>query len=180
MAQSPLPSCVASLTTSLSLLESSIGILHEGVQDFPRLANVLQTTRHFEITSESQIESAQSQIRGEIEPEVSRLLDRVENYLDRLERRERALIARRELLEGRIREPRHRNSSGFGMGMGMMRRTPGTPMGTPLAGGGDSKGTEEQWRMLNQKKERLAFAVERLGLQARQKERQLRKSMAAT
>ncbi len=70
-----------------------------------------------------------------------------------------------------MREPRMRNS-----GLAMRRQGVGTPgKGTT----GDDAKTEERLRALNQKRERLAFAVERLGLQARQKERQLRKSMAA-
>jgi hypothetical protein len=42
---SPLGGCVASLRNSMQLLDSSINILDDGVNDFPRLAKVLQTTR---------------------------------------------------------------------------------------------------------------------------------------
>ena len=42
---SPLEGCVGSLRNSMQLLGSSINILAEGVNDFPRLAKVLQTTR---------------------------------------------------------------------------------------------------------------------------------------
>jgi hypothetical protein len=42
---SPLEGCVGSLRSSMQLLDSSINILAEGVNDFPRLAKVLQTTR---------------------------------------------------------------------------------------------------------------------------------------
>lgn len=46
---SPAPSnycdCVASLRTSLSLLESSVDTLGAGVSDFPRLGSVLKTVR---------------------------------------------------------------------------------------------------------------------------------------
>jgi DASH complex subunit SPC19 len=45
MAQTPLAACVDSLGASVALLHSSISILDEGTQDFPRLATVLQTTR---------------------------------------------------------------------------------------------------------------------------------------
>ena len=41
----PLAGCVASLQSSISLLTSSISILDTGVNDFPRLAKVLETTR---------------------------------------------------------------------------------------------------------------------------------------
>ncbi len=45
MAQSPLAACVDSLGASVALLQSSIAILDDGTQDFPRLTTVLQTTR---------------------------------------------------------------------------------------------------------------------------------------
>ena len=41
----PLSGCVNSLQSSISLLGSSIAILDSGVNDFPRLSKVLQTTR---------------------------------------------------------------------------------------------------------------------------------------
>lgn len=41
----PLGSCVSSLRSTNALLSSSISILDSGVNDFPRLAKVLQTTR---------------------------------------------------------------------------------------------------------------------------------------
>jgi DASH complex subunit SPC19 len=40
-----LQGCVSSLRTGMQLLESSINILDSGVNDYPRLAKVLQTTR---------------------------------------------------------------------------------------------------------------------------------------
>lgn len=42
---SALEGCVSSLRTSMQLLDSSINILDSGVNDYPRLAKVLQTTR---------------------------------------------------------------------------------------------------------------------------------------
>lgn len=43
--QSALQGCVTSLRSSMQLLESSINILDSGVNDYPRLGKVLQTTR---------------------------------------------------------------------------------------------------------------------------------------
>ena len=53
-----------------------------------------------------------------------------------------------------------------------------------MAGGGSSSTAgapleELKMKQMRQKKERLSYAVERLTLQAQQKERELRKSMAA-
>jgi hypothetical protein len=44
-ASTALQGCVTSLRTSMQLLESSINILDTGVNDYPRLTRVLQTTR---------------------------------------------------------------------------------------------------------------------------------------
>ncbi|CAK1359714.1 DASH complex subunit SPC19 [Cercospora beticola] len=165
-AHNALNGCVASLRSSMQLLESSINILDSGVNDYPRLAKVLQTTRHFELVSEHDLTTAQSTLLSEIQPEVSNLLARVETYLDKLERREKSLMAKAELQEGRLAQP-SRASSGSK-----------SPARRPAAGG---LGNMEEMKMqqLRQKKERLSYAVGRLELQASQRQRQLRKSMAA-
>ena len=241
---SPLPACVASLRSSLSLLESSTAIVGEGVQDFQRMGEVLAVTRvgpmdtdhyphpppphppsspwapssgppgppsgdavslhttaqtppytrkallntlclfrqHFEVTSESQLVAAQEQVRGEIEPEVARLLDRVDGHLDRLARREDALIARTELLQGRVGDgaaaAAKAGSSALGKAWGKGKGKGNATVPTASAETPRDHRIEERLRALRQKKERLAFAVERLSLQAGQRERQLRKSMA--
>jgi DASH complex subunit SPC19 len=51
--------------------------------------------------------------------------------------------------------------------------------GLSTAGSFGKGGNAEKLRQLRQKKERLEYAVERLSLQAQQKERQLRMSIAA-
>lgn len=94
----------------------------------------------------------------------------MEQHLDKLERREKSLIAKAELQEGRLSQP---SRSSYG--------TAAAARGSG-AGGGDgglSKGEELRMQQLRQKKERLSYAVSRLELQAGQRERQLRKSMAA-
>ncbi|KAK4495436.1 hypothetical protein PRZ48_013767 [Zasmidium cellare] len=146
----------------MQLLESSINIVDSGVSDYPRLGKVLQTTRHFELVSEHDLTTAQSTLLSEIQPEVTNLLARVETYLDKLERREKSLIAKAELQEGRLAQPSRASQGG---------KSPARN-----AGGG---GLEElKMQQLRQKKERLSYAVGRLELQASQRQRQLRKSMA--
>lgn len=96
---------------------------------------------------------------------MSNLLSRVETYLDKLERREKSLIAKAELQEGRLQQP--------------SRASQGAK--SPRMKGGASgldKLEELKYQQLKQKKERLSYAVERLELQANQRQRQLRKSMA--
>ncbi|KAF6233647.1 hypothetical protein HO173_008204 [Letharia columbiana] len=166
----PLASCVSSLRSTNALLSSSISILDSGVNDFPRLAKVLQTTRHFELLPEPTLQSAQSSLLASLTPEVASLLSRVESHLDKLARREQALIARCELLEGRIGEGRA--SMGGARGSGAGERS-------SVGINGDGSREALRLKQLRGKKERLGYAVERLVLQAQQRERQLRMSVAA-
>ncbi|MCJ1291091.1 hypothetical protein MMC34_002634 [Xylographa carneopallida] len=182
----PLSGCVTSLQSSISLLGSSISILDSGVNDFPRLAKVLQTTRHFELLPESHLQAAQASLLASITPELSSLLHRVETHLDKLARREQALIAKYELQEGRLSSNR-----GSGVEQSKYRSAQSRgQFGKTEGRSGDDEGGEEEdeleqgreqlrLKQMRQKKERLSYAVERLTLQAQQKERQLRMSMAA-
>jgi DASH complex subunit SPC19 len=171
----------------MQLLDSSISILDSGTSDFPRLARVLQATRvgtislffnshyksstdtmqHFELVSEPELQNAQSALLSEIQPEVESMLDRVAVYLDKLQRREESLIAKCELQEGRLssRHPQQqyhpRNTAHSSSSHAAVN-----PM------------EELKQQQLRQKKDRLSYAVGRLELQANQRERQLRKSMA--
>ncbi|TKA70014.1 hypothetical protein B0A55_07037 [Friedmanniomyces simplex] len=177
-----LQGCVASLRSSMHLLDSSITILDSGVSDYPRLAKVLQTTRHFELVSSQDLSTAQATLLSEIEPEVSTLLSRVETHLDKLERREQSLIAKAELQEGRLsRTSASRNSSGArgSAGAGRQSNTAAAANISAASTAGLSALEEVKLQQLRQKKERLSYAVSRLELQAGQRERQLRKSMAA-
>ena len=196
-----LSGCVSSLQSSIALLDSSIQILDAGVHDFPRLSNTLQTTRvrispspslhrlshplplrlartltphqHFELLPESTLQSAQAALLASITPEIQRLLARVETHLDRLARREQALVAKAALLAGRLGAPAGRPGRGAPTGGGAP-----ADAGPGVATDVELDRAALRMKQLRQKKERLSFAVERLELQARQKERQLRMSMA--
>ncbi|KAI9819181.1 MAG: hypothetical protein M1827_007337 [Pycnora praestabilis] len=165
---SSLSGCVASLKNSMQLLDSSISILDSGVSDFPRLAKVLQTTRHFELLPEYTLQTAQSSLLASITPEVTQLLSRASTHLDKLSRREQSLIARCELQEGRLGQQGGQRTSAHA------RQRSKSSIARASQGGKETK-----LRALRQKKERLSYAVERLTLQAQQKERQLRLSVAA-
>ena len=105
---------------------------------------------------------------------MNSFLSKVESHLDRLSRREQALIARSELLEGRIGEGRASSMGARGSG--------GLNVNVTMSGGGGDGGKSREALRLKQlrgKKERLGYAVERLVLQAQQKERLLRNSVAA-
>ncbi len=120
--------------------------------------------------SEHDLVTAQSSLLSEIQPEVNNLLSRVEIYLDKLERREQSLIAKAELQEGRLSQP---SRASYGT------KSPAAKDAAAGASAGLSTVEEMKLQQLRQKKERLSYAVSRLELQAAQRQRQLRKSMAA-
>ncbi|KAF8242511.1 DASH complex, subunit Spc19 [Wilcoxina mikolae CBS 423.85] len=153
-----LAGCVASLQGSSRLLDSSISILHSGVRDLPRTRQVMQISRHFELISEPALFAAQNALADEIGPEVEHLLRRVEEHLAKLERREKGLISRSELMEGRIHQNQPRRS-------------------VISAPEGGNEARAERLRLLRNKRERLEHTLERLSLQATHKERQLRMSL---
>ena len=161
---------VTSLRSSLSLLESSISILDEGVSDFPRLCKVLQTQQHFELLPEPTLREAQKTLVDEITPAIGQLLSTAESCVDQLARKEEGLQARCELLEGRLSHGRRNSSLSGGKS-----RTESSAWGQQ---GAQTDAKLLEMKRLRQKKERLQYAVERLELQSKQRERELRKSMA--
>ena len=87
-----------------------------------------------------------------------------------MERRQQALIARSELLEGRL--------DGNEKGAGLRKQRSLDKLVKTAGVGGEEKALK--LKALRSKKERLGYAVERLGLQSQQRQRQLRMSVAAT
>jgi len=187
-----LSTSVSSLQSSLQLLDSSINILDQGVNDFPRLCKVLQTTRvrtqraqslrailltnynlkHFELLPEPTLHAAQQSLLDEITPSITHLLTLASNHIDRLSRREESLRAKAELQEGRLS---HRRSSTTA-GSTSRQRSLSRGARKSEAGAGNEA---LEFKRLEQKKARLKYAVDRLELQSKQRERELRKSMAA-
>lgn len=127
------------------------------------------TPQHFELISEPDLHAAQSALLSEIRPEVENLLTRVANYLDKLERREQSLIAKHDLNDGRLGRDSSSGESAFAAKSGEGRS----------AGRAMSAVQEVKYKQLRAKKQRLSYAVETLEMQAKQRERQLRMSMAA-
>lgn len=123
--------------------------------------------QHFELVSAHSLQQAQAALLAEIEPEVASLLNRVSVHLDRLERREQSLIAKCDLNEGRLSHERERARGSTPKPTSDDLRPEAIPV------------EEIKIQRLRQKKERLSYAVDRLTLQAHQRERQLRMSMAA-
>ena len=149
---------------------------------------------------------AQSSLLGTLTPEIEGLFDRIERELEKMARREQALIARCELQEGRLSSRASLASSSKnnreGGRAGKVAKADGARSDRGRedeeGGGyasGEGVGTEDEeeaeeeesveqgrealrLKQMRQKKERLSYAVERLTLQAQQRERQLRMSMA--
>lgn len=160
---------VSSLRASLTLLDSSIAILDEGVSDFPRLRKVLQTQQHFELVPETTLRAAQQSLAEEVSPAIEQLLSTAETYVDQLARREQSLKARYELLEGRFGSARNSSSN---------QRSDRRSVPYPSRSSAASDTKSAQIKKLQQKKDQLQFTIEKLELQSKQKERELRKSMA--
>lgn len=177
---------VLTLRQSVSTMSSSLSILSTGIADFPRMKTVLSSMRHYELIPSSTLKVAHESLHGELGPAIEELLRRVEAEVGvggRLERREEGLKARYGLLEGRMGDERRgRRDDGYDeAGTEEVEQeevfSKTASRRKSLIGGDDM---ETKLRMLQQKKERLAYAVERLTLQSQQKQRQLRMSVAAT
>ena len=96
-----------------------------------------------------------------------------------MSRREQGLIAKADLQEGRLSNPAQQHTGGSSSRPGSRSRQQSTAgASSSTAGGGLSNLEALKMSQLRQKKERLSYAVGRLELQAGQRERQLRKSMA--
>lgn len=122
--------------------------------------------QHFELLPEPTVREAQQALLDEITPSIAHLLSLASNHVEKLSRREQGLKAKCELQEGRLSSDEPRKSSR-------------SQSSAALRGRGSGNAAKAmELRRLVQKKERLQYTVERLELQGRQRERQLRKSMA--
>lgn len=126
--------------------------------------------QHYELLPESSLVSAQSSLLSELTPELDSLLSRVETYLDKLQRREAAMVAKYELQAGRLSSRRKSDAAPVDdNGEGAYGSKPSAL---------DLDGREAlKLKQIRQKKDRLSYAVDRLTLQAQQKERQLRQTV---
>lgn len=122
--------------------------------------------QHFELLPEPTVREAQQALLDEITPSIAHLLSLASSHVEKLSRREEGLKAKRMLQEGRLSSDEPRKSSR-------------SQSSAALRGRGSGNAAKAmELRRLVQKKERLQYTVERLELQGRQRERQLRKSMA--
>ncbi|ROT39234.1 hypothetical protein SODALDRAFT_330800 [Sodiomyces alkalinus F11] len=169
--------CVSSLTHSLSFLTSAVQTLESATSDLPRLATVLQTTRHYELIPSARLAAAEASLRDEIGPSIALLLDRAEAQVDRRDRRIETLKARSDLLAGRLAAG-DSESTATAHGSGSRSR----PKSAAAAGAGERRHTLAgerglKARAVRSRKEGLKYSVERLELEVSQKERELRKRL---
>jgi DASH complex subunit SPC19 len=92
-----------------------------------------------------------------------------------MSRREQSLLAKAELQEGRLSNP---SQAGRQSSRGAAGAAGAGNASSHASTGGLSSLEQLKISQLRQKKERLSYAVGRLEMQAGQRERQLRKSMA--
>ncbi|KAJ6264169.1 hypothetical protein Dda_0311 [Drechslerella dactyloides] len=129
--------------------------------------------QHFELVSQGDLQTAQSLLSSTIAPEADRLLKETEKHIHRLELKERKLIADSELLETRIANSLKK--SGAPGGNAGQKHAATVPTPGPNE---DEAMNVEKLKKLKAQRQRLAYAVERLELEKRQKEMQLKKNMS--
>ncbi|KAK6496401.1 hypothetical protein TWF481_002421 [Arthrobotrys musiformis] len=165
-----LSGCVASLMLSTETLQSTIDTLSTAVEDYPRVSKILSSNRHFELISAGELATAQHLLSSTIQPETDRLLRETEKAIHKLALKERKLIADAELLETRIAnslkkpvevvqyvEPKEEEEEEDAK---------------------EEARSEEVLRKLKAQRQRLAYAVERMELEKRQKEMLVKKSLS--
>jgi len=126
--------------------------------------------QHFELTSNDDILEAQNALASEIGPEVEKLLNLTEQYVAKLERRERGLVSKAELQEGRLTNFKARMAARDNRS-GNVDRADRRTLGS---GGNTSEANREKLKMLKAKKQRIQYAVERLEMEGKQKTRQMK------
>lgn len=133
------------------------------------------SVQHFELLPEPTLKEAQQSLLDEITPSIAHLLSLASNHVEKLARREQGLKAKCDLQEGRLSSNTENKASAS------RNQSQSSAAGRGQLAGSSSNAASKalELRRLVQKKERLKYAVDRLELQSTQRERQLRKSMAA-
>ncbi|OAA60235.1 mitotic spindle biogenesis protein [Niveomyces insectorum RCEF 264] len=155
--------CVASLSTALGRLESSVTTLDAGVADLPRFGRVLKTVRHYELLPQPTLAAAEASLQNEIGPAVAALLDRAAHQIARQARRIATLQARAALQAGRLD--------------GAERSAPPKRGATTVAGAAAASSDPLRARMVRQRREQLKYSIARLEREVAQKERELRQQL---
>ncbi|KAK6341892.1 hypothetical protein TWF730_001378 [Orbilia blumenaviensis] len=173
-----LSGCVASLTLSTETLQSTIDTLSASVEDYPRVCKILSSNRHFEVISARELQTAQTLLSETIQPETDRLLRETEKAVHKLELKERKLIADAELLETRIANSLKTKASAAAAAEAARKAEIKEEEEREDENEKETAKNEEVLRRLKAQRQRLAYAVERLELEKRQKEMLVKKSLS--
>ncbi|KAI8575961.1 hypothetical protein K450DRAFT_259174 [Umbelopsis ramanniana AG] len=84
---------VEKLSLTLSALQGSVELLQPTTKDFTRLKHVMSFQRQYDLVSEKDIKSAQSQIAQDIRPQIDTLLSEAESVMAKLLSEEQTLEA---------------------------------------------------------------------------------------
>jgi DASH complex subunit SPC19 len=157
--------CVAAMRQSLAHLDTTVTVLDAGVADLPRVGGVLAAVRHYELIPQPTLQAAEASLRDEIGPSIVLLLDRAERQLDRLARRVDTLKARSELQAGRLASTSSSAAAATTTTTGGVKRKAGNRL---------ARADEARFkaRALRARKDALLYSIQRLELEALQKERE--------
>jgi DASH complex subunit SPC19 len=121
--------------------------------------------KHYELLPQPTLQAAEASLRDEIGPFIALLLDRAEKNIERQARKIETLKARAELNAGRMSDTREHQQQQ----QQKKNKNVGVQKGNRLDG-------EQALRVkvLRQRREALKYSVERLEMEVRGKERELR------
>jgi len=187
-----LAGCVSSLKLSTETLASTITNLSAAVDDYPRLSRIISCDRHFELLTHSTLSSAQAQLTSTISPETTKLIREAEKQIRKLELKERKLAADSELIETRIANSLKSGAAvAQSQNININTRSRPTSSHSASAPATDTSAAlrkseelvksalnADRLKKLRAQKQRLAYAVERLELEKRQKDMQMKRNLS--
>ncbi|CAO3694339.1 unnamed protein product [Umbelopsis ramanniana] len=94
---------VEKLSLTLNALQGSVELLQPTTKDFTRLKHVMHFQRQYDLVSEKDIKSAQSQIAQDIRPQIDTLLSEAEAVMAKLHSEEQTLEAAVEKQEEELK-----------------------------------------------------------------------------
>jgi DASH complex subunit SPC19 len=171
---SPRPSCSGSLSTPfgrMRLLDELLVLRATCLAMTPRRTSPPPLTtppsppQHYELIPQPTLQAAEASLRDEIGPSIVLLLDRAERQLDRLARRVDTLKARSELQAGRLASTSSSAAAATTTTTGGVKRKAGNRL---------ARADEARFkaRALRARKDALLYSIQRLELEALQKERE--------
>ncbi|KAK6463153.1 DASH complex subunit Spc19 [Scheffersomyces coipomensis] len=149
-----LSNCISSLRESVQLLDDSYKLLYDSTKDVVRIKKVLQTKRVFGLIPESDLNSAKTNFKVQVEPQVNQLLTTIDKELIKLNKKKINLQNKFDLQAVRL----------SGSSAAATAATSGTNLSLNKIGKIDSSKLN-RLKFLRNKKERLKYSLSRLNLQ---------------